>query len=199
MQDNKRNDYVTRCNVKNSVQCKNANACSSSRENPLSTQLLHLNLEVGVWRRHADQIVDSITASSANRLRNADVATQSLSLTHILPEEKLVVLIRRVAQAEERVLAARVDLASLEVLGAVADDGVIGGAFEVQGAAVGGEDAEGDGVDVFAVVLSLVEVFDGEGGVVAAAGLRGGGGEAEDGGGGGEVEFHCCWWLVLVV
>lgn len=51
-------------------------------------------------------------------------------------------------------------MAVLEVLHRFVGGGVVGVAREVQSAVVGGRDVEGDGGDVFAVGLALVEVLD---------------------------------------
>lgn len=83
-------------------------------------------------------------------------------------------------------------MAALEGLGRAAGHGVVGRALEVEGAAVGGEDAEGEGGDGLAVVLAGGEVFDFEGGCFLVGGGGGGGqgGGAEEGGGGGGGELH---------
>lgn len=132
--------------------------------------------------------------------------TVDLLLRDVLPEEELVGLVNvvavGVAEAEERVLAAGVDVTALKVLGGTLGDGVVGNALKVEGAAGGCEDAEGHCADGLAIVLAGGEVLDLEGGDLLVGGGSGSsqssGAEKSSGGGSEELHFGGVWcWMVM--
>lgn len=130
-------------------------------------QVAHGNLLVSSLSGNAaDQIILSSTTSAANGLRKLKLTAEIGSLRDVLPQEQLILvpvgLGGRVREAEETVLAARVDFAGLEGVGRLIRDGVIWGTFEIEASAVGGGDVEEDGGNVFAVWLALCEALDGE-------------------------------------
>lgn len=90
---------------------------------------------------------------------------------NILPQEQLCAR-DVVAEAEQRVLAAKINLSALKRLRSSLGDRVVRDAFKIQCAAVGGENIEKYGCDVLAVVLACGEVFDLIDGLFIAGGRR---------------------------
>lgn len=104
-------------------------------------------------------LLDALLAGPiARRIEGTTIMKKHSLCRNLLPQEQLCAR-DVVTEAEEGVLAAKVDLATFKGLCSSVGDWVVRDAFEVQCAAVGGENVEKHRGDVLTVIFACCEVL----------------------------------------